>query len=87
MMNGQEISAATDLKESGLLIALQAPFLTPAQRIDSLFLSTLSRLPTPDESARFLAHLEAAPTSADAPRALGDLLWALLNCAEFTLNH
>ena len=54
------------------------------ERLETLFLGTYSRFPTPEEAASLLEHVETAETSREA---LGDVLWALLNSAEFTLNH
>jgi hypothetical protein len=34
-----------------------------------------------------LKTIAAAKSDADRQRALGDVLWALLNSAEFTFNH
>jgi hypothetical protein len=50
--------------------------------IEELYLSTLSRKPTTEEVAFMTKHVSAATTSADG---LGDVLWALLNCSEYTL--
>jgi hypothetical protein len=54
-----------------------------AAHIDWLFLSTLSRRPTREESA---ALLEAA-RSGEAQDGLADAAWALLNSVEFLTNH
>jgi hypothetical protein len=34
-----------------------------------------------------LKQVAAAATEAERQQALGDILWALLNSAEFTFNH
>jgi hypothetical protein len=47
-------------------------------------LATLSRYPHTDERESFVDYVSQA---ADPRSALGDVLWALLNSAEFTLNH
>ena len=57
------------------------------QRLDALFLATLSRYPQGDEQTAPLAALGAAAGDAERQQILGDVLWALMNCAEFTLNH
>lgn len=54
------------------------------QLIDELYLSTLSRYPTPDEKHRALAHV--AKTT-DRKAGFEDLLWSLLNLREFVFNH
>lgn len=50
--------------------------------IEELYLATLSRKPTSDEMTKMTSHLKSS-TNADA--GMGDILWALLNCSEFTL--
>ena len=49
LMHGGLIHSATDVAASGLLKSLAAPFFTDDQRLDTLFLSTLSRYPEPAE--------------------------------------
>jgi hypothetical protein len=86
LMNGDEIRAATDLESSGLLVALGAPFLTDAERVESMFLATLSRKPTDAERSRFLEYVSRKGAK-ERSRGLSDALWAILNSAEFALNH
>ena len=63
-----------------------APFLDDPARIEALFLVTVSRLPRPAEQDRFQAHLKSG--SLGNPQSpLHDILWALLNSAEFMTNH
>ena len=87
LMNGSEIREATALEQSGLLGSIGAPFFSNDERIDVLFLSTLSRFPNDDEKSKFMAYLSSAADSNEPNGALSDILWALLNCAEFTFNH
>ena len=58
--------------------------LSPAERVESLYLATLGRLPTTDEAKRALGHVERGE---DAKARYADLLWALLNGVEFRTNH
>jgi Protein of unknown function (DUF1549)/Protein of unknown function (DUF1553) len=81
MMNGPEMDAATGTS-IGLLGTLEAPLFSDQDRIDTLFLATLSRFPSDLESAKFLDHLNTASTSVDKQAMIGDLLWVLLNTAE-----
>ena len=87
LMNGLNIRQATDLGQSDLLVALQAPFFTNQRRVEVLFLSTISRQPTDEERTKFVAYVEQGGTTNNSKQALGDVLWALLNSAEFVLNH
>lgn len=87
MMNGTEMIAATDSRESGLLTALDSPLFDDMQRVETLFLATLTRLPRDEESSKFVEYIASGGVTGDRRRALGDCLWALLNSAEFALNH
>lgn len=85
LMNGRFVADATSLADSKTLAAVvDAPFLAPAGKIDALFLTTLSRLPTEKEKARLLRVVEKHP---DPPRAYADIFWTLLNTTEFSVNH
>ena len=87
LMNGQIVRQATDLSESDLLTAIDAPFFSNEQRLEVLFLSTLARPPSDEEKAWMLEYVERGGTKGDSREALSDVLWALLNSAEFVLNH
>jgi hypothetical protein len=57
----------------------------PQQSIVQIYLTILSRYPTPDETRTALAYVQAAGVS---PRdASFDLIWALVNSAEFLHRH
>lgn len=87
VMNGPETNAAASADQSRLLQALEAPFFDDRQRVDILFLAVLSRPPIEDEAAAFVEYVSAVGPSGDKQRALGDVLWALINTSEFALNH
>jgi hypothetical protein len=101
LMNGKLIADVTSLERSETLAAiLDAPFFDTEERVETLYLATLSRKPRPSESSRARQFLEAAvevdpgqeknPKEAREKRykhAFADLFWALLNCGEFYLNH
>ena len=84
MMNGAVTEGFVN-QQSGLLTALAAPYLDDAARVDLLFAATLSRAPTQAERELCGEQLQAA--AADPSTALADILWSLVNCAEFRLNH
>ncbi|MBM82581.1 MAG: hypothetical protein CMJ78_18610, partial [Planctomycetaceae bacterium] len=85
MINGEYIADATNLQKSDLLASmLDSPFLKDQQRIDILFLATVSRYPDSVEKAKFGKYVTE---SDDSHKALADILWALLNSSEFLLNH
>jgi hypothetical protein len=58
---------------------------TPAQNLERLYLATLSRRPTAVETRRLFAYLKEHV--GEVRQAYSDVLWALLNSSEFTLNH
>lgn len=86
LMNGGETSEATHLERSSLLMSLEAPFLTGQQRIEILYLATLTRFPTETEIGRVEKFIGEGETDDDIKAARADVLWALLNSAEFTMN-
>jgi hypothetical protein len=57
---------------------------TPPEALEYLFLATLSRRPTTPELDRLTSYVN----NGRQPRtAYTDILWSLLNCSEFRLNH
>jgi hypothetical protein len=87
LMNGTLISSATDLAGSGLLKSLEAPFFTDDQRIEVLYLATLARRPSASEWALLREYVNDRDAGTPIRERLADILWALLNGAEFTMNH
>lgn len=87
LMNGGLISGATGLSTSGLLTSLEAPFFTNKERIEVLYLATLSRKPRPSEWKLLDGYIGEDTKGNELQEGLADILWALLNSAEFTLNH
>jgi hypothetical protein len=63
------------------------PYLDSAGRVETLFLAALGRFPEEDEQLRMLAYLADRGQTIGERRALADVFWALLNSAEFILNH
>lgn len=88
LMNGTFVTNATDLRNSRTLAAIvAAPFLSHEQQVDALYLTTLSRLPTPAERSDFRDYLAEQTSIEDSATALADLFWVLLNSSEYLLNH
>lgn len=87
LMNGSLTQNATGEQSSGLIRSLQAPFFTDEQRIDVMFMATLSRPATRDEKRWFGEMLAADATADQRAATLSDLLWALINSSEFMFNH
>ncbi|PHQ37040.1 DUF1549 and DUF1553 domain-containing protein [Rhodopirellula bahusiensis] len=87
LMNGSLIGQATHEQSSGLIRSLDAPFFTDEQRIEVLFMSTLSRPPRPNERELVAEFIPAEASREQRHTGMADLLWALINSSEFTLNH
>ncbi len=85
LMNGQMISQASDLKKSQTLAAVaEADFMSVDEKIEALFLATLTRRPSSQEFERFGKYVSG---SEEPKRALADVFWVLLNTGEFRTNH
>ncbi len=87
LMNGGLIEGATGLSSSGLLKSLEAPFFSNKQRIEILYIATLSRQPHASEWKLLKDYISDDASGTELQEGLADILWALLNSAEFTLNH
>ena len=87
LMNGSLVDGATGLQSSGLLKSLEAPFFSRDQRIEILYFATMARPPKPSEKALLEEYITVDATGDQRREALSDVLWALLNSAEFTMNH
>jgi hypothetical protein len=88
LMNGQFVADATRLKDGAVLATIANDrSLDTAGKVEALYLATLSRKPTPKEAKRFVKYVDEGGPSKNAKLALADVLWTLLNSAEFSLNH
>jgi hypothetical protein len=76
--------AVTGKIQNGRLQQLLASKKTDDQRLEELFLATLSRYPTEQDREHFAAYRQGRK---DPRVAWGDCLWALVNTREFILNH
>jgi hypothetical protein len=88
LMNGKFIDDATSIERSKTLAAVvDAPFLNTAQRIETLYFTTLSRKPRADELHRLVKYVTRGGPRGNERDALADVFWALLNSGEFMFNH
>jgi hypothetical protein len=84
LMNGPTVTAATTYSRGVTLTAIaDFPGLSPAEKIETIYLATLSRMPRPEELNRSMTYVTEGSNAA----LLSDLLWALLNSSEFVTNH
>jgi hypothetical protein len=84
LMNGDVTTQATSLSQSRTLRAIvEAPFLNVDEKLDALFLATLTRAPAASERQALRNHLDQRGVE----EAYGEIFWALMNSAEFTLSR
>jgi Protein of unknown function (DUF1553) len=87
LMNSPFATDRTSLEHNNTLMTLARQKTSHARRIETLFLVVLSRQPTTTELNRCVAYLDRGGSSDDHGQALADVFWALINCAEFSVNH
>ena len=84
MLNGQFVQGGSQETARVIRGLLDVPGLSRRDRIDAVYLMTLSRLPSDAERQRISDHVKS---SENARQGLSDALWALVNSAEFVVNH
>jgi hypothetical protein len=67
--------------------ALDSPFMTGEDQVESLFLAALARRPDSEEREVSSQALAKCESPEERHRAMSDLLWALVNSTEFAFNH
>src|SRR5262249_4751467 len=73
LMNGELVTQATELSTSRMLAAVAAaPFMDTPERIETLYLATLSRKPRPEELERLQRYVESGVASPERSRGLGE---------------
>jgi hypothetical protein len=82
LMNGGTVNQAI-VGKSGRLGVILASKQSPGDRLDLMFLSALSRLPSSRERTAYLPHL----TNTQKREPYEDVYWTLLNSSEFLFNH
>ena len=88
LMNGRLLNEAVSLEQGGTLPAVaDASFLDTPAKIETLYLAALGRRPRPEELAKLVPYVDQGGPTLDPKNALADAFWALLNSAEFVLNH
>jgi hypothetical protein len=96
LMNGDLVQSALEAQPGGLLFEVLSESNTEAERLERLWLATLSRPPTEAELSggrRLVQQTVQLQTSQGAPlqvaqaTSMGDMLWALLNSSEFSVIH
>jgi hypothetical protein len=85
MFNGELIKQATSVGKGGFLDKVATSGVPPSQKIDTLYLAALARVPSAKERQVATALLNAR--KGDVAGALQDVWWAVLNSNEFIINH
>jgi hypothetical protein len=84
-MNNSEHVQRVIRRKKGNLADLLSDNKEPFEsRVDRLFLSVLTRLPTDEQRARFVKHLKL---DAKTEPLIEEAIWVLLNTSEFRFNH
>ena len=85
IFNGDTLNQKLAAKQNSLTKLLDTKK-SPAEMVDEVYLTALSRFPTPEEKLKFQAALEQ--TKPDELRAaVEDVFWAVLSSKEFIFNH
>ncbi len=87
LMNSPFATDRTSLEHNNTLMTLARQKTSHARRIETLFLVVLSRKPTTKELDQCVAYVDRGASVDDRGQALADVYWALINCAEFSVNH
>ncbi len=96
-LHGDAFDQVSRDDSSRLLVALNAPHMTDAKRVEWLFLSTLNRRPLASEQAAFASVIASANSTVAGANPetpdnktdrlwQSDLLWALINSTEFAMT-
>ena len=85
LINGE--TAHQRIQQGKIIDTLLAEKKSPAEIIDALFLTTLTRSPTNEEQTKLLAAVNEGKTPKAQKMILEDVFWALLNSKEFIFNH
>jgi hypothetical protein len=84
LMNSTGLQAKL-MNPKGRVAAWSKAKLSPEELVREIYLSALSREPDSSEMETALKHLEGAASG--RAEAIQDLVWALINTAEFVFNH
>ncbi len=88
VMNGKVTADATSLEKSRTLRAtVDAPFLKPADKIETLYLAAFTRKPSEQELEFLLKHVENQTNEKARGRAYEEVFWGMLNSPEFVLSR
>ncbi len=87
LYNDPTINKAISTGKGSILDRVLASAKSPRDQVDYLYLATVNRRPTDPERTQLATMLEQAGDASARRAVLEDLLWALINSAEFRTNH
>ncbi len=82
LLNGPTVNQK--IRQGGVIAAYRKQGLEPLQIVERLYITCLTRKPTPEEIEHFKPLFSEG---ANVDQALEDIFWALLNSREFLFNH
>jgi hypothetical protein len=82
LLNGDTVT--NRIRDGKLIDRRFADKKTPADMVDELYVRTLTRRPTAEESTALAAAIDEA---SDKKKEVEDVFWAILNSREFSFNH
>jgi len=83
-LNNGQLSSLFSNAPGGLFAHLSDKETSASDKLERLYLQTLSRLPSAAERERFEPMMSTSEKSEDIRR---DLVWSLITCSEFRFNH
>ncbi len=86
LMNGSLVNRSVSPESSATIQQLMKEQSSLNQQIEELYLLAYSRFPTESELAQMSSYVASIESSHKSQR-LGDILWVMLNSAEFRWNH
>ena len=88
LMNGDFVDSQTASERAEILAAIfEIPGWDTKKRVETVFLTALARMPSPEELEKFSSYVDRAGADDKKRLALGDVFWVLLNSPEFLFNH
>lgn len=86
-LNNGQLGQLVTQEKGSLLEWLTKSEASSQERVERMFLSTLSRRPTETEQARFVEHIEGEENKDRRAERYREALWVLMTCSEFRFNH
>jgi hypothetical protein len=86
LFNDPTLNKALTESKGSIINRVLATTKNAREQVDYLYLATVNRRPTNEERADLATMLEQTPEK-ERTDALEDILWALVNSAEFRTNH